>query len=49
VALRGPARPLAFAPTGWTAGVANATYHLARGAATRDVIISRYGRVRIIR
>lgn len=49
VALSGPARPLAFAPTGWTAGVANATYHLTRGAATRDVIISRYGRVRIVR
>jgi prepilin-type N-terminal cleavage/methylation domain-containing protein len=49
VTLSGPARPLEFAPTGWTAGVANATYHLARGAAARDVVISRYGRVRIVR
>ena len=49
VTLAGPVTPVAFAPTGWTLGLANRTYRLVRGAAHRDVVISRLGRVRIVR
>jgi len=48
VALSGPARPLMLAPTGVGFGVSNATYTLSRGMAARQVIVSRWGRVRII-
>jgi prepilin-type N-terminal cleavage/methylation domain-containing protein len=47
VTLVGPSRPITFAPTGVTIGVANATYTLRRGAASRRVVISRWGRVRL--
>jgi prepilin-type N-terminal cleavage/methylation domain-containing protein len=49
VALAGPTRTVLFAPTGWTFGLANGAYHLSRGTARRDVIVSRMGRVRIVR
>ncbi|MGE5686440.1 MAG: GspH/FimT family protein [Gemmatimonadota bacterium] len=49
VSLEGPAYPLAFAPTGLPRGVANATYRLQRGATRRQVIVSRLGRLRIVR
>ena len=41
-------RQVVFAPSGATMGFANATYTLSRGAATKQVVVSRYGRVRII-
>ncbi|HXE56912.1 MAG TPA: GspH/FimT family pseudopilin [Gemmatimonadales bacterium] len=48
IALTGPAHPLVFAPTGLPLGLANATFVVSRGGARRQVVISRYGRVRII-
>jgi Tfp pilus assembly protein FimT len=49
VSLEGPSYPLAFAPTGLPRGVANATYRLQRGATRRQVVVSRLGRLRIVR
>jgi prepilin-type N-terminal cleavage/methylation domain-containing protein len=49
VVLTGPARQFTFSPEGITLGVSNATLHLARGASRRTVVISRLGRVRILR
>ena len=37
----------AFAPSGVAVGASNATYTLRRGGALRQVIVSRYGRVRM--
>lgn len=47
VALSGPAHPVTFSPVGITAGLSNGSYRLSRGAATRTVIVSRLGRVRV--
>ncbi|MEP6571072.1 MAG: GspH/FimT family pseudopilin [Gemmatimonadota bacterium] len=47
VTLSGPVRPLVFSPLGITLGLSNATFLLGRGVASRQVIISRYGRVRV--
>ena len=47
VTLTGPTRALVFSPVGLTVGVSNATYRLSRGTATRTVIVSRLGRLRI--
>lgn len=47
VSLAGPTRPLVFSPVGLTAGVSNASFRLSRGTATRTVIVSRLGRVRV--
>lgn len=49
VSLSGPDYPLAFAPTGLPRGVANATYRLNRSTAEREVIVSRLGRLRLVR
>ena len=49
VALTGPSRPLAFAPTGLPMGVSNATFQLSRGEVVRRIVISRLGRIRIER
>ena len=40
-------RTIPFAPIGVSVGLANATYSLNRGGRSRQVIVSRYGRVRI--
>jgi hypothetical protein len=48
VALAGPARTLLFSPVGITFGLSNASFRLTRGAATRTVVVSRLGRVRIV-
>jgi prepilin-type N-terminal cleavage/methylation domain-containing protein len=45
--LSGPAHPLIYSPLGLTMGVSNGTWHLTYGAASRDVIVSRLGRLRI--
>jgi prepilin-type N-terminal cleavage/methylation domain-containing protein len=47
VALSGGPRTVAFAPSGVAFGLANATYTLRRGSAMKQVIVSRYGRVRV--
>ena len=47
VSLSGPTRPLVFSPVGLTVGVSNASFRLSRGAATRTVIVSRLGRLRV--
>lgn len=47
VSLAGPARQFTFSPEGFSLGLSNATLRLTRGRATRTVIISRMGRVRV--
>ena len=47
VTLTGPSHPMIFTPVGITAGVSNGTYTVRRGDASRSVIISRLGRVRM--
>jgi type IV fimbrial biogenesis protein FimT len=49
VVLAGPARQFTFSPEGLTLGLSNATLRLARGSASRTVVVSRLGRVRIAR
>jgi prepilin-type N-terminal cleavage/methylation domain-containing protein len=49
VSLTGPARTFTFSPEGFSLGLSNATLRLSRGSATRTVIVSRLGRVRITR
>jgi len=49
VSLVGPARQFTFSPQGFSMGLSNATIRLTRGNATRTVIISRLGRVRVTR
>jgi prepilin-type N-terminal cleavage/methylation domain-containing protein len=48
VSLRGLPRTMTFSPVGITMGLSNATFQLTRGAATRTVVVSRLGRVRIV-
>jgi prepilin-type N-terminal cleavage/methylation domain-containing protein len=47
VFLPGPTRRITFSPLGIAMGVSNASFPLARGNATRTVIVSRLGRLRI--
>jgi prepilin-type N-terminal cleavage/methylation domain-containing protein len=47
VAVTGNPRTARFIPSGYTIGVSNASYTFTRGAATRKVVISRLGRVRV--
>ena len=47
VAIAGVPRSVSFAPSGVTMGIANATYVLTRGGARKQVVVSRYGRVRV--
>ena len=49
VGLEGPARQFTFSPVGLTLGFSNATLRLSRGSASRTLVISRLGRVRIAR
>jgi prepilin-type N-terminal cleavage/methylation domain-containing protein len=49
VALEGPAHQFTFSPEGLTFGLSNATLRLSRGAASRTIVISRLGRIRIAR
>jgi type II secretory pathway pseudopilin PulG len=46
VRLSGFPRRIAFGPSGIALGLANGSYGFDRGAAHREVIVSRYGRVR---
>ena len=45
--LSGPAHPLVYSPIGITMGLSNGTWHLTFGTVSRDVIVSRLGRLRI--
>ena len=47
VSLAGPARSFTFSPEGFSLGLSNASLPLRRGSATRTVVVSRLGRVRI--
>jgi prepilin-type N-terminal cleavage/methylation domain-containing protein len=47
VVLAGGTRKFTFSPEGLTLGLSNATLRLVRGSATRSVVVSRLGRVRI--
>ena len=49
VTLAGPARQFTFSPEGITLGLSNATLQLVRGSTHRSVVISRLGRIRILR
>lgn len=49
IALTGPTRAMRFSPVGIMAGVTNGTWRLSRGAAQRNVIVSRLGRLRVVR
>lgn len=49
VAFQGPTRQFTFSPEGFTLGLSNAAMRLTRGSATRTVVVSRLGRVRIMR
>jgi type II secretion system protein H len=49
VEFAGPARQFTFSPEGITLGLSNATLQLSRGSTTRTLVISRLGRVRIVR
>ena len=47
VSLAGPAHQFTFSPEGFSLGLSNATIRLTRGNASRSVIVSRLGRVRV--
>ena len=49
VSLAGSSQSFTFSPAGFSLGLSNATLRLSRGTATRSVIVSRLGRVRIVR
>jgi prepilin-type N-terminal cleavage/methylation domain-containing protein len=49
VAITGTPRDLTFSPLGFTTGLSNATFNLRLGSATRTVVVSRLGRLRILR
>jgi Tfp pilus assembly protein FimT len=49
VSLGGTPGQFTFSPEGLTFGLSNATLRLSRGSATRAVVVSRLGRVRITR
>jgi prepilin-type N-terminal cleavage/methylation domain-containing protein len=47
VTLAGGSRQVTFSPEGITIGVSNVTFRLTRGAASRTVVVSRLGRLRV--
>jgi prepilin-type N-terminal cleavage/methylation domain-containing protein len=49
VSVTGTPRELTFSPLGVTTGLSNATFYLTLGSATRTVVVSRLGRIRILR
>jgi len=49
VTLAGPPRNLTFPRLGITTGLSNASFHLSLGSASRTVVVSRLGRVRVVR
>ena len=49
VAITGTPRDLTFSPLGVTSGLSNATFQLSLGSSVRTVVLSRLGRVRVVR
>lgn len=49
VSLASPTQHFTFSPEGFSLGLSNATMQLSRGAAVRTVVVSRLGRVRVVR
>jgi Tfp pilus assembly protein FimT len=49
VSITGTPRDLTFSPLGITTGLSNASFNLSLGSTTRTVVISRLGRIRILR
>ena len=49
VDLTGPTYPLVFTPVGLPRGLGNGTYTFSRGRARSSVVISRLGRLRLVR
>jgi type IV fimbrial biogenesis protein FimT len=49
VHLAGSSRQFTFSPEGYTLGLSNASLLLTRGSSTRTIVISRLGRVRVLR
>ena len=49
VTLAGPSRRFTFSPEGFTLGLSNASLQLRRGSTSRTVVVSRLGRVRVLR
>jgi prepilin-type N-terminal cleavage/methylation domain-containing protein len=47
VTLAGGSRQLTFSPVGIATGLSNATFRLSRGSASRTVVVSRLGRLRM--
>lgn len=47
IVLMSPARQITFSPVGLTTGLANASFRLVRGSASRTVVLSRLGRLRV--
>lgn len=48
VLITGAPKTIQFTPVGLSMGLSNATFRLRRGTATRSVVVSRLGRVRIM-
>lgn len=49
VSLPGPIRQFKFSPEGFTLGLSNASLYLSRGTISRTIVISRLGRIRVLR
>jgi prepilin-type N-terminal cleavage/methylation domain-containing protein len=49
VTLASPTRRFTFSPEGLTLGLSNATFQLQRGSSLRTVVVSRLGRIRLLR
>jgi type IV fimbrial biogenesis protein FimT len=49
VRLAGSSRDFTFSPEGYTLGLSNASLLLTRGSSARTIVISRLGRVRVLR
>jgi Tfp pilus assembly protein FimT len=49
VRLAGSSRQFTFSPEGYTLGLSNASLLLTRGSSARTIVISRLGRVRVLR
>lgn len=49
VRLPGATQHFTFSPEGYTLGLSNASLQLTRGSRTRTIVISRLGRVRVLR
>jgi Tfp pilus assembly protein FimT len=49
VAMASPERQVTFSPVGLAMGLANGSYRFVRGSASRTVVVSRLGRIRVTR